>query len=344
MRKIIILVFLAFSLSFGQFNSNVSGVGTNAASFLEIGVSARATAMGGAYTSLANDATALYYNPAVMAWLSGNQVELSHIEWFVGTDFDMVSAVFPIGRSAIGLGYTTLGYGSQPIRTIGREEGNGLTWDARDFVVSFGYALAITDRFSFGGAVKYISQRIYDVEASTFAIDLGIQYITVVEGLQLGMSISNFGDEMKMSGRSLHSTVDPDEDNLNVDRVPVSYNTSSFPLPLLFRGGISYNYDFDESISTLVSMDVNHPSAGTEFVNIGLEVGFKGMFFLRGGYESLFEEDRNEAGILSLKGVPSYGFGLDYHFTDVFGIRIDYAHSEFGLLENTDRFSIGFAF
>jgi len=51
-----------------QFVADVSGVGTNAAAFLEIGVGARAMAMGGAYGAVANDASALYWNPAGIAW------------------------------------------------------------------------------------------------------------------------------------------------------------------------------------------------------------------------------------------------------------------------------------
>jgi hypothetical protein len=42
------------------FPQNVSKTGTTAASFLEISVGAPAIGMGGAFVSLANDATALY--------------------------------------------------------------------------------------------------------------------------------------------------------------------------------------------------------------------------------------------------------------------------------------------
>ena len=42
-------------------------VGTYSAQFLKIGVSARAAGMGSAYTAVANDATAIYWNPAGMA-------------------------------------------------------------------------------------------------------------------------------------------------------------------------------------------------------------------------------------------------------------------------------------
>ena len=61
MKKRIYISFLIFSLRAitGQTN-----VGTTSASFLEIGAGARSLAMGGAYVSLANDVSALYWNPA----------------------------------------------------------------------------------------------------------------------------------------------------------------------------------------------------------------------------------------------------------------------------------------
>ena len=59
--KSIFLIILITSYSMGQ-NTNVSKVGTTSATFLEIPVGAAAVGMGGAFVSLANDASALYWN------------------------------------------------------------------------------------------------------------------------------------------------------------------------------------------------------------------------------------------------------------------------------------------
>jgi len=68
MQKKVFVAVLCFCLSgslYGQlFSRNVSKVGTVAAPFLQIPVGARAVAMGGAFVSVANDATALYWNAA----------------------------------------------------------------------------------------------------------------------------------------------------------------------------------------------------------------------------------------------------------------------------------------
>ena len=93
-----------------EFREEVSGVGTNAANFLEIGVGARAMAMGGTYAAIANDPTALFYNPAGAAWVNGVQMELMHNNWLVDTKHDFVGIVVPLDfyNSALGLSVISL--------------------------------------------------------------------------------------------------------------------------------------------------------------------------------------------------------------------------------------------
>ena len=335
---VIILLSGAAVSAIAQYETEVSGVGTNAATFLEIGVGARAMAMGGAYAAIANDPTALYYNPAGIVWLDGIQIELMHNEWLVGTKYDFVGAVFPLPlfNSSFGLSFMTLDYGDQPVRTAERPEGTGESYTSRDYAVGLSFALALTDRFSFGMTGKFINQKIWNETGNALALDLGIFYNTMVDGLQLGISMTNFGNEIRLSGRDLDTTVDPDAKNENIDRVPVEYKTGSYPLPLMFRFGISYSKKFSRLSSALITMDLNHPSNSTESINIGAEYGFAGMFYFRAGYANMFEKN-------SINGL-TVGGGIDYFKPGRVGYRVDYAYSDWGILESTHRFSIGVAF
>ena len=348
-KRIVVIAILTIVLSIGslsaqekgkpfQFVTNVAGVGTSAASFLEIGVGARAVAMGGAYASVANDASALYWNPAGIAWVNGFQAELMHTEWLAGTKFDYVGLVAPIPflRSSFGVSFTSLDYGESPVRTVERPEGTGERYGARDFAVGITYAMSLTDRFSFGLTGKYIAQRIWSETGNTMAIDVGVFYNTMLEGLRLGASISNFGGEIQLTGRHLTTVHDPDPRVENFDRVPVLYKTGAYSLPLLFRVGISYDRKFGQLGTVLVSMDVNHPSNTTESINLGMEYGFANMFYFRAGYQNLFERD-------SINGM-TIGGGIDYYLAGRMGIRVDYAWSDWGILENTQRFSLGLIF
>ena len=56
------------SLTHADFGSGSRG--TTTANFLKLGAGARAEAMGGAYAAVADDATALYWNPAGLTRIS----------------------------------------------------------------------------------------------------------------------------------------------------------------------------------------------------------------------------------------------------------------------------------
>ncbi len=334
---IIFGVFVSLPL-WAQFQTEVTNVGTNAASFLEIGVGARAMAMGGAYVAIANDPTALYYNPAGIVWMDNIQIEVMHNEWLVGTNYDFLGATLPLPvfNSTVGVSLILLDFGEQPVRTETRPEGTGERYSARDYAVSISFASALTESFSFGLTGKYVNQKIWNASGGTAAIDVGIFYSTPVKGLRLGMSISNFGGELSLDGRDLESTVDPDPDNQNIDRIPVGFRTDSYPLPQIFRAGVSYTMNWGSIGNLLLTTDVLHPSSDTEGVNFGAEYGYAGIFFLRGGYESAFQQD-------AINGL-TLGGGIDFIQRGKLGFRIDYAYSDWGILEDAHRFSLGIIF
>src|SRR5437879_4580482 len=68
--------------------SNVSKVGTSAAPYLQIPVGGPAIAMGGAFVSVADDATSLYWNAAGSALLTRNELVAVHTNWIADTRFD----------------------------------------------------------------------------------------------------------------------------------------------------------------------------------------------------------------------------------------------------------------
>ncbi len=340
-----LILFLTFSVGAQsdkdqglKFVTDVSGVGTGAAAFLEIGVGARAMAMGGAYAAVANDPTALYWNPAGIAWVNTVQCELMHNEWLVDTYHDFAGVVIPVPflRSTIGISYNSLGYGEEPVRTVERPEGTGEVFTGRDVALAVSYGIALTDRFSFGISGKYINQRIWSESGSAVAMDVGVFYNTMLKGLRLGASVSNFGSKIELRGRHLRTIVDPDEGVENFDRVPVNYKVGQYALPLLFRFGIAYERTFGPFGQVLLAMDVNHPSFATESIDLGIEYGFANMFYLRAGYENLFERDH-------INGL-TLGGGIDIYRRGMTGLRIDYAWADWGVLQSAQRFSLGLIF
>jgi hypothetical protein len=305
----------------------VSKVGTTVADFLQIGVGARAMGQGGAYVAAANDISALYWNPAGLAGLSGNEVFVSHSEWLANINFDYIGVGLNMGsKGSVGFSLTRLSVPETPVRTEDRQEGTGELFDAADMAAAITYSRKVTDRFKVGGTVKYISQRIWNSTASAFAIDLGTQFQTDFFGnLTIGAAIFNFGTDLQMSGRDVRTFVDPDPRQLgNNNAVPANFELDSFKLPLNFQFGISSRPIQTRLHQLMINIDALHPSSNNESVNVGLEYGFQSSVFLRTGFQSLFLDER-EVGF-------SGGLGIHQVLFDKSKAKLDYAYRAAGRL------------
>lgn len=316
----------------------VNKVGTTAAQFLKIGVGARAIGMGGAFVAVANDATALYWNPGGIARLPHNEVLLLHTEWLADVSFDFAGLTLNMGNyGTLGFSLTTLNMAEEKVRTELKPEGTGELFDAGDFVGAISWARNLTDRFSIGFNFKYIHQSIWRMSATGYAFDIGTLFTTQFHDMKIGMSISNFGTKMQMRGQNARKYYDinPEAYGSN-DRIPVYLETEEWPLPLLFRVGVAMDLVRSDMNRITAAIDAIHPNDNVERVNIGAEYTWYDMVSLRVGYRSLFDPN-SEQGI-------TVGGGIRYASPSGFGIRLDYAYADFGRLTYVHRFSVAVEF
>ncbi len=350
MKKIvlaILILILTVSLSFAS-----SKVGTTAAQFLKIGVGARANGMGGAFVAVANDVTSLYWNPAGLGRLYHNEAILLHTEWLADISFDYAGvAVNMGGLGSIGVSITSVSMGEMRVRSELEPEGTGEYFNASDIAGSLAYARSLTDRFSIGFNFKYIRQNIWHMSANGFAVDVGTIFVTQFNDMKIGMSISNFGTDMKMSGRDAREYIDvnPDANGSN-DQIPAFRQMEAWALPLTFRVGVAMDAFKTDKNRLTVALDALHPNDNAEYVNLGFEYAFYNWAFIRCGWQALFLEDDERGGLFSEGNegsdiVPSnVGVGVNYSFSPGLTLKLDYAFADFGRLENTQRFSIGIEF
>jgi hypothetical protein len=325
----------------GAFAMDVSKVGTTSAKFLGIPIGARATAMGTAFVSIADDATATFWNPGALNKISGTELHFSHSQWFGDLAFDFGTVTYPLGiggtAGTIGISYTALNMPEERVTTYDDPEGESSgTFDAGSYAIGISYGKNLTDRFSLGGTVKYISEKILNTSANTFAIDIGTIYTTPFSGIRLGVSISNFGPKLQMQGEDLivQKDIDPSIGG-NTESINAMLLTDEFELPLMMRIGLSWDPVKTESNRLTVVADAMHPNDNTESISLGAEYAFLNeSFFLRGGYKNLFLRDN--------EGRVAFGFGIKYrHNRSV--IKFDYAFSEFVHLQDVHIFSVGFS-
>jgi len=321
--------------------SDVSKTGTVAAPFLEIPVGAPAVGMGTAFVSLANDPTALYWNPAGAVALQQNEVVAAHMGWIADTRFDFAALVLPLGDfGTLGISYTSLSMDDMKVRTVELPEGTGEYFSAGDIAAGVSYARKLSERFSVGFTGKYIHQTIWHASASAFALDFGTMFRTDLFGsMVIGASLSNFGTSMQLSGRDLRQFGRIDDTKLGSnERIPTNVEMESWDLPLLFQLGVSTTPLKGDDYRWTVAIDALHPSDNHESVNLGTELAFRDYLFLRGGYNSLFL-DEAEGGL-------SAGFGVTSSmlFAATAQVKLDYAYRDMGRLQGVHIVSLGVRF
>ena len=340
MRNILsIILCLLLGANYSQSQTkNVSKVGMSAASFLEIGVGARAISMGGAFTGTANDASGLYWNPGGLATLKRPEVLLVHTEWLADIQFEFAGVVLPLGRmGSLGLSVTSLHMDDMKVTTIEYPQGTGELFSVSDLALGLSYSMGLTDRFSIGFTGKYIYQQIWKERAQGFAIDLGTLFVTGFHGMRIGAVLTNFGTDMRMSGDDLLIYHDLDPNKLgNNERTFAELKTDSWPLPLTFQVGLALDVLNNNWNHLTIACDAVHPSDNAESIHLGAEYGFQDWMFFRGGYRDLFLRD-GEGGL-------SLGGGVIARFIGNFQVKVDYAYTDFGRLENVHRFSVGIIF
>ncbi|MGD8778873.1 MAG: PorV/PorQ family protein [Ignavibacteria bacterium] len=333
--KIIFAVFMLILTSGIFAQEGVSKTGTTAAKFLSIGVGARANAMGGAYSSLANDATALYWNPAGIASINEYQTAFSHTSLFADINLNFVGFVIPLEEfGVVGLSVTALDYGEMEVTTEYYPEGTGETFTAGSFAFGLSYARNITEDFALGITAKYVNEDIYNSSASGFAFDIGTIFNTPFYGIKFASSITNYGTKMQMDGQDLLIQYDPDTQNSgNNESLDAYLSTDEFDLPLRLQIGLSKDIRFINGQRLSLAIDAAHPNDNNQWVNVGGELALiNEMVFLRGGYKTLFLNDSQEG--LTL------GFGLNYSGLEFFRITIDYSYQQYEYLDNVHTFGV----
>jgi long-subunit fatty acid transport protein len=340
-RLLILAFFFSFVGSLGIHAAGVNKSGTVAGQFLKIGVGARASAMGGGYVGLANGVDALYWNPAGVAWMSNRQLMVSHSEWFAKIDHEYLAVALPFGSlGTFGISFTALSAPEMEQTTISQPEGTGIFFDVLDIAIGGTYARKLTDRFSFGITAKYVYQKLFNETASSLALDLGGYLHTGFKGMRLGMAMSNFGGKMKLDGRDLIVSYNPDPDAPGTPVTEAKLSTESWSLPTTFRVGIAINvlgkeqqgFFSNEAQRLTLTADGNQLNDAAETMNLGLEYTWYERFFLRGGYRVNHDTEDYSAG-LGLK-VP----------LQAWMIMADYALSNMNDLGYIHRMSISLQF
>ena len=332
MKKITVILMVL--LLAGITSAGITKVGTSGGQFLKIGVGSRYQGMGEASVAMTDDVYATYWNPAGLSAIENWSVSFTNVNWFLDIDLNY----FGIARyfedvGVFGLSATVLSMDEQEITTIDDQEGTGDFYSATSYEVGLSYARQVTNKFAFGLTLKYVGERIHKENASTVAFDFGTMMNTGFKTLRLGMSITNMGPSMKFSGPDLDVSYDGLEGQGANSSIGASIKTTSYELPMTFRVGVAYDFETSYNSVLTVTGEIKHPNDMAQQGAVGAEMNFADQFFLRSGYKIGYDEE-----------TLSFGAGLQSSVGAETSLFIDYAWQDFGRLQNTHKFSVGFTF
>jgi len=304
-KKILVFAVTFFALPF--YLVTFLSASNTGASFLSIGTSARAISMGGAYVGVANDISAINYNPAGLAQLKESQIMGQHTEWISDIKHDFLAFTRPTLNGTMGLSVVYLSQGS----IEGRDENRQRTgsFNAYDVATTLSYSRSISNGISLGTNLKIIQQNIEKESATGVAVDIGTQYDTQIKNLKLGLSFQNIGPKM-------------------------TFISESYNLPLTATIGLGYT--LKRAITLALDIKRNIYDNKTE-VSMGTEVTPISLLALRVGYL----KSVNPETITSISSFKGIGGGLGLKISK---FSTDYAFVPYGDLGNTHRLSFGIKF
>jgi hypothetical protein len=258
MHRNLIYGLILFLLSVCEISVFAGGLGTTGADFLRLGIGTRATAMGGNFVGLADDVSALYWNPAGLATQHHRQLDSMQLNYVADITYQYIGGVYPLGPdTTVGAYYSSLGTPMDNVTTYTQHGGTGAKFNSAASVINLSYATKLDHNRYVGVSVKNISERLADNSASGFSFDAGMQIKEFFSPqMSLGLVVQNFG---------------------------LGSLRSNEPIGTNLRAGLGYQ--LNEQLTVVA--DVNRPLEGDMIFGVGAEYWMNPALALRGGFNTL---------------------------------------------------------
>ena len=291
-----------------------AGPGSTGAVELKIPVSPRAIAMGQAFVAVANDASAVYWNPAGLRQLGGTHLTAQYDVFIETVSYNYFAGATRLSNdAAIGASAKLLSTGSENVVNASGVT-TGATFNESYMDVDIAGAYRLSYYFDVGLTAKYITKTLAGTTASTFAVDLGLLYKTPLPHLTAGLNLQNLGPGLKFA-------------------------QVADPLPFNVKIGVAYKM-FDDNFT--LAYDMNFPNDNAISANLGGEYWYKDILVGRFGYQFQGSIDQNQVGAGGKAGLY-LGAGVKIlAFKDFIGL--DYAWTDDGFLGANHHFALNFYF
>lgn len=255
------------------------------------GGGARALGMGSAFVGVADDSSALFWNPAGLSGLDGFEAALHHNSWLAGIIQETLVVGLPLGPlGGVGASLNYINYGSlSGYDDSGSRNGE---YSANRYGVGLGWGLHLLPGLSVGIAVKGSVQTIADSSYSTVGVDLGALWQPWPR-LRLGLAYANLSTQI-----------------------------GGYQAAAALRGGASYLLYFERDNQLLLAASASLEPQGVHRLQVGVEDRLYERYALRLGYQAVLTDNRVEGwtGLTAGLGVSGRSLSLDYAYLPFGGL------------------------
>lgn len=274
----------------------VRKVNSSGMQFLKIGTSARAAGMGDAFTAVANDINAIFFNGAGLTQIKRLGYSVNYTKWLANTSLYSVAAAWNTG-SARGevIGFSAVVYKPEDMEetTILQPDGTGQNIRYSDTVAGLLYAIKFTDKFSFSAKFNYVQEKLYDRSTSTVTFDLGSFFHTGFKSLRVAMGLRNFGPD-----KAAHVT--------------------KYFMPLYYNMAVAGEIYGEKGKPFYITLDAESAFAVDyeQRYHFGAEAWVKDQLALRAGYKHNYDLEQFTVGV-----------GVKQTFSGDKGVTLDVAYA-----------------
>jgi long-subunit fatty acid transport protein len=296
-------------------------VGVTSVPFLQIEPDSRAAGMGNTGVAIADNASAVFWNPAGLAFQKGNQVSITHSEWLPQFNADLFYD-YLVGKyhvkdiGTFGGHVTFLNLGEQ-LRTdeTGLEQGR---FNSYELAAGLSYGLKLNDNWSLGTGFRFIYSSLADGRVSGQRINPGSSVGVDLSALYKSNNFKFVGNDANINAGLNISNIGPG--------VNYADNAQKDPLPTIFRIGWALNTNLDENgIHKLtIANDISKVMARLD--SDGEPKGVISSLFSSWG--SFTRNSGTGEVTLSLPEQLMYAVGAEYWYNDLFAVRGGYYYED----------------
>jgi len=263
--------------------------------FLKVGTSPRAVAMGEAFTSMAGDVEGIFYNPGSLGFMNGGQFSFGYANWLVNSKLYTGTVAYRVGSNVWGISIVSAKPEAVPETTIFEPNGTGRMINAGDIAIGLAFARQMTDKVAWGAQLRWIREDLFVATSSSVEFNMGLSAFTGFRTFRIAAAARNVGKE-------------------------ITVETEPFSPPISFDFGLSgeiFGLPDDPSYLT-VSVETLFATDFGQRWHMGAEYWLWNTLALRGGYKVNYDVEKY-----------SLGFGLKYGVAGR-DLRVDTSYSDGG--------------